>query len=134
MQTQASAHTLLSASLMVALANIPKAKAHALAKLSNRGKPRLLVETIDATFAAALQAKMRRQDGPTLRTGKNFLIELARHLSRFEVMLRTAEEEKPVLVVQNWAFSTVLDPRVFKPISPSLAPSTVSMMTPVRPL
>jgi hypothetical protein len=81
---------------------------------------------MDETFADALKAKMQGQEGKPLRAGKNFLMELARQLARFDITLQTDTESRPVLILKNWSQTSVIDPKAIPSIPPALVPSAVS--------
>src|SRR4051794_9102624 len=88
---ESSAHTLIVCGLTAALKSITRTQANELMK--NRGsKPEIQVLLSDSTFAEALQNKIARRPGKPLRAGRNWLIELARQLSRFNVSFTTDPE------------------------------------------
>jgi hypothetical protein len=127
MPTAASAHTLLTVALISSLRNITKAQE---AKMARRGrKSRLLIRVLDSTFADALKAKIKRQDGPRFRAGKNFLMALAQQLARFDIDWETVDQQSPdfnfLESMRHWAGSMLPDPKSI------LAPSAVSILVPL---
>lgn len=128
--TTASAHTLHVVALMAALRDISRAQAAELvrdADIVGLVKPRLLVICTDESFCDALQAKIQgqRSDKP-LRCGKQFLIELARQLARFDVSWVTDPESNACKTLRNWASKVLLAPSLLSTIPPILLPSVVS--------
>jgi hypothetical protein len=130
--TTASAHTLLVAGLTATLLDISKFDVKRILEISNRptSKPRLVISTANKSFANALAAmikndKATRAEKP-LRTGKNFLRELARQLARFDVTFRTIGDEESVDVnLRRWAKSRLRDPKMLGTIPPILTATVV---------
>ena len=132
--TVATAHTLLVVALISALRNITRAQAEELVSSSNLGirKARIKVVTTDEAFVAALTAMLKRQKNgtPPLRAAKNFLIELARQLVRFDVTLEAANRKSARhRTLKNWSVTTAFDPKAFETISPVLLPTLVSAVS-----
>jgi hypothetical protein len=126
--TSASRHTLLAVGLTAALQSITKKQAAGLVSTAKTSivKPRLCIVSTDPTFADALQAKMKGHAGRPLRTGKNFLIELARNLARFQVTLDTEVENYGVAALRRWAAQTIADPKAYTP--DAFAPTAASCL------
>lgn len=127
-----SAHGLLTLALINALKNISK-------RMANRSihgrlvtKTRLQIVTTDATFADALRALMAG-DKSTMaakpfRAGRNFLMMLAKELSRFDVTLETDAEDETYRfrALSNWAQLHVRDPREIEKLPAILSPVAVA--------
>jgi hypothetical protein len=119
----ASDHTLLTIALTAALRSITLADVAKMGTRRTSGKPRVFVLCSDASFLDGLKAKINRQSEPKFRAGRNFLLELARQLARFEIVFEHLE--RPFFALQNWAVQTVPDPRL---IGVALSPSVVSSL------
>jgi hypothetical protein len=122
----ASSHTLLAVSLLTSLRSVSKTEATRLVETSRLAitRPRVSVATSDATFAAALTSKMVRQDGPPLRTGRNFVTELARQVARFEIDFDPTPDKIGILELQNFAVQSIHDPS--ESVPPAFQPLAVA--------
>jgi hypothetical protein len=127
MPTCMTAHGLAAVAIISVLRPLQRKQ---LDELSQRGarigqKPRLQIVTSDVSFVAAINAAMAKQgQSKPLRTGKNFVVELARQLSRFEVSIAAQPDNRRILSLRNWGQRVVLDPS----IPPSLAPVAASIL------
>jgi hypothetical protein len=122
----ASSHTLLAVSLLTSFRSISKSEVARLMQTSRAAinRPRVSVATTDPTFAAALTSKMVRQDGPVLRTGRNFVTELARQVARFHVEFDPTPDDIGILELQNFAIQTIHDPS--EQVPPAFQPLAVA--------
>ena len=115
----ASGHTLLAVSLVNALSGVSKAEWNKLLETSATPgikKPRVSIATTDTTFAPALQGKMRNVPGaPVLKTGRNFLMELARQLARFEISFDAEPDGTGVYILSQWAHRSIREPKEILP-------------------
>jgi hypothetical protein len=131
--TEASAHTLQSLALTVALRSITRGQANRLAQFAKLKKPRLLVTCLDEDFLEALEAKMRNDKDVMavnpLRTGKQFLTVLAQQLARFQLTFEPPEDgDMSNLVLHNWAANHLVDKKLIDNLPPALSPSLISQM------
>jgi hypothetical protein len=126
-------HGLLSVALATMLRGITRVQAERLAADAGVRKPRLLVATMDQSFADALRAKIT-QDATTgaakpLRIGKNFVSLAAAQVARFDLTLTTPEEtDKTILVLRDWAMKMLPSPTLLASVPASLAPTAVSQV------
>ena len=111
--TEASAHTLLAAGLTAALRSISKSQVERLSRRDQ--KLRVKVVTTDSTFVERLRELMQNVT-PTkrLKAGSNFVHELIRHLSRFEINFVVEPESAALLTLGNWATHVVYPPSIVK--------------------
>jgi hypothetical protein len=132
--TSSTGHTLLTVALLTSLRNITKTQSLELvqtAAVKPISKPRIQVVVRDATFVDALHAKIHRQEGQPFRAGRNFLIELARQLARFEISFVTDAEDLAAHSLKNWAVQHVVDRKLIAQMPPALAPAVVSNVSAV---
>lgn len=126
--TTASAHTLLLVALINSLSNISRGQHTRLGKNVPRGiyKPRLVVVTMDASFADALTGLLQRAaTAKPLRAGKQFLAIAVQQLARFDVTLQTVSDPSE-LALLNWARKHLIEPKLIAGIPSSLSASVVS--------
>ncbi len=131
--TEMSNHGLLSVALATMLRQSTRAQAERLAADAGVRKPRLLVATMDATFADALRAKITQDAtigaAKPLRIGRNFVGLLAQQVARFEITLMTPEDgDHTILVLRDWATKMLPSPTLLASVPASLAPTAVSQV------
>lgn len=131
--TTASAHSLQVLALTTALRLISKGQAAKLLQAAPTGitRPRLLVVSSDATFAQALQAKMRgdkeTMTTKPLRAGRNLISIAPAQLARFALTFGELEDgDTSILILKSWASQTIHDPK--QELPSALVPSAVSQV------
>jgi len=129
----ASAHSLLVVGLTVALRDVTKVQAEKLVRNASIeiAKPRVLITCLDETFGEAMRAKMERRLDETrpLRSGRNFVKELARQISRFDVDWEIDPSNVTCLSLRNWAVKRLPDPKTVSEIPTVLMPTVVGDLT-----
>jgi hypothetical protein len=127
--TTASSHSLL----VIALTSSLKAISRNLAdKMTGQRKPKLKIIVADSTFADALQAKIESNKEAIARTplraGKQFLLQLAKQMARFDIELVLDQEDKGYLfsALARFAKLHVISPRMQEQLPSYLLPAVVS--------
>jgi hypothetical protein len=109
----ATTHSLLVIALQAALKSIGKNTA---GKLAGQRKPKIRVLVSDAAFVDALKAKIAgRQElisSKPLRSGRNFLHQLAKQIARFDLEFVTDldDEQHRFQALNHWSKLHVLSP------------------------
>lgn len=126
---ESSSHSLLVMALTSSLKSIGRNTA---GKLTVQGKPKIRVLVSDVTFVDALGAKIDGDKASIARTplksGKNFLLQCAKQIARFELEFVTDLEDKEhrFKALNHWAKLHVLSPREQEQLPSYLLPAVVS--------
>ena len=127
--SSASNHSLLAVAAISGLRSISNRMAADLIskRRDGRNKASLLIKSNDATFLPALEALIKRQDGPQLKVIRSLHKSLAHQISRFQLSFALEEQCPPIAAVLDWAAHNVLPPADFSDWSPALMPSAVNV-------
>jgi hypothetical protein len=127
--SSASNHSLLAVAAISGLRSITNKMAAEIVnkRKDGRTRPSLLVKATDATFLPALEALIKRQDGPQLKVIRSLHKSLAHQISRFQLSFALEEQCPPIAAVLDWAAHNVLPPADFSDWSPALMPSAVNV-------
>jgi len=127
--SEATNHSLLSMALVSALRNISSKMAADLISRRHDGrkKPVLLIKSTDTTFLPALEALIRRQQGPQLRAIRSLHRPLAHQVSRFLLVCET-EHNPAALALIEWTEHNTLRPSDISDVAPVvLLPTAVNV-------